>query len=161
MFTTIGLFGNRCNLSTFFCWYFTLFFCAFSFFLCLLLNHTETRKEIEKLVGLSFVDRFFVNNLKGFLPFLLFSLAFVAPMLLEEYSYFTRTLLYQDIMDPLKEAYCIHFLEGGGVLGDLQKTGKVEKPVSTPEMITIYKLMKSHVKPANGVVIEYLRRFGL
>jgi hypothetical protein len=102
---SVGALGNLFNGFTYFCWYLAIFLCACSIVLFLLVNIAQSRKYIESLIGAPFLEKYSLKGLKGLLPVILFLFPFVAPLSLEEYTYHSRMLIYNDIMEPLNIAY--------------------------------------------------------
>lgn len=123
---------------------------------------------MKKKIGPFLINKYCVKGLKGFLPCFLFLIAFLAPFLLEGYSYGSRLTLYYSIVDPLYQANELWFREGQlwytenvGNLQDLKKTGMEKEILTTSQMKKITELINTYSQPCNGIVVEQLRRMGL
>ena len=158
--SAISIYGQRTSNLPYLFSFFVTSLWLFSFIYYASLSFKKPRQYMEKTVGQDFINKY---SLKGhyscLFPFLL-TLAFVIPILLEDYTFEERMVTYNQIMEPLYECYVAAFSKSGGIIGDYANTGVIEKSARSPAMDRIYSEMLKYPKPLNGITIELVRRSG-
>ena len=104
LFGIIGFFCKQENsIISFFCKSFVFLLIFLSLFLSLLLNSSATKKRIEKLIGISFLERYLPGKAFGIFPLFLFLLTLNVLDYIDKFTILTRVTNYKESVDLIHQ----------------------------------------------------------
>lgn len=152
--TIFGLFSTKYSILSILFLFFVIYLCIMNILLLFLLNYEKSKKYIQYLVGVNFVEVYWKN---GSLSLFLFAIALVCPVIIEDFTFRERKAIHELIVGPLFEAYALFFRVAGGKI-DIE-TGEILFQPHTLEMEEVFKKILINPEPQNGIIIDIVEEF--